>query len=167
MSDQYVIDAIVSVPPHLETFATSQITPQFLTVIIISLIKALITYTNSDWIQLLLQTDMSVINANTYTAFGERALKNALSLYQKTANEHIVIKSHILHSIIKVSKSLAVRFAHKNIIVTDTEDSTLYEVFVSISNYLETCSQCAFGCPPNRSSSRAGKRYVRSWPPKE
>ncbi|XP_054162002.1 protein MON2 homolog isoform X2 [Oppia nitens] len=80
--------AVNITPPQLPVFVKTQISPQLIT------------------------SELSTLNSNTYTAFGERALKNALSLYQKTANEEIVIKSHILHSIIKTLKiSLCLKYS--------------------------------------------------------
>ncbi|CAG2179736.1 unnamed protein product, partial [Oppiella nova] len=80
--------AVNIIPPHLPIFNKTPITSQ------------------------LISAEISALNSNTYTSLGERALKNALSLYQKTANEKIVIKSNILHSIIKTLKiSLCLKYS--------------------------------------------------------
>lgn len=67
----------VAVPPHLGVFISSQFQQRFL------------------------PGELTQFNTASFYVFGERALKNALNLYVASSREPVVIRSRILHSLIK------------------------------------------------------------------
>lgn len=68
------------VPPNLDVFISSQFQHRFL------------------------PDELTSLKSATFYTFGELSLRNAFNLYLCTYMEPIVIKSHILHSLIKVTQ---------------------------------------------------------------